>query len=150
KDWEAEKEQMLKHAQSVLFEAGNKMTGKLLEDHKREQEADRKQREEQARKITENVMKEFKTLSERVASLHTNVALSDGRVAQMWKALTVPSEAGRFAEIGLENSLKAFGLEAGRDFIMQYAVRTGSGRSLRPDAILFLPDERVMIIDSKA
>ena len=62
-----------------------------------------------------------------------------------------PSGAGFLAEITLENILKASGLEANRDFIMQYSFnQIGSNERLRPDAIVFLPGNNLLIIDSKA
>ena len=68
----------------------------------------------------------------------------------VWRSLTNPSGAGALAEVGLANTLKAFGLEQGRDFLLQYATQDEDGRRLRPDAVVFLPSNGVMVIDSKA
>ena len=68
----------------------------------------------------------------------------------VWRSLTNPSGAGALAEIGLANTLKAFGLEQGRDFQLQFTTQDEEGRRLRPDAVVFLPSNGVMVIDSKA
>ena len=63
------------------------------------------------------------------------------------RALSSPGGAGQFSEIGLENTLTSFGLMKGRDFSMQHHLEdTG----LRPDALVFLPGDAVLVIDSKA
>src|SRR5262249_54732247 len=57
--------------------------------------------------------------------------------------------AGHFAEVGLANTLKSFGLLQDRDFLLQATVQDGDARK-RPDAIVFLPGDGVLVIDSKA
>jgi DNA recombination protein RmuC len=65
------------------------------------------------------------------------------------RSLSNPAGAGQMAEIGLENSLKNLGLTKGRDFIIQYHVAQQEGKNLRPDAVIFLPQDTVMVIDCK-
>lgn len=147
RDWEVLKEQSLNAAKASVMAAGNQLSNKLLEDHKRELEASRKQSDEQTVKTTETLYKEFTQVVTQVTNLSQQMQGQRGTVDKLWKALSIPSEAGRFAEIGLENCFKAFGLEVGRDYLMQYA--TGGEDRLRPDAIVFLPQETVMVVDSK-
>ncbi|MGB1539669.1 MAG: hypothetical protein ACPG80_01805, partial [Rickettsiales bacterium] len=45
KDWETQKEESVKAAKAAILEAGGQMSSKLLEDHKREQEAHKKEQE---------------------------------------------------------------------------------------------------------
>ena len=66
------------------------------------------------------------------------------------RALTNPGGAGQMSEIGLENALKNLGLERGRDYVIQPHVTGEEGSALRPDAMVFLPNDMVMVIDSKA
>ena len=53
-------------------------------------------------------------------------------------------------ETVLENTLKSFGLTAGIDFVLQQTFGSEDGSRLRPDAIVFLPADSVLVIDSKA
>jgi len=146
-DWDNARKESVEMAKAAVMEAGGKLSNKLLEDHKRETSAQRKEQEVQARKTTEGLTKEFTRISEAVAHLNEDIKQQKTTVATVWKALSTPSEAGYFAEIGLENTLKNFGLLPGRDFTMQYATEGGK---LRPDAVVFLPQDTVLVIDSKA
>ncbi len=110
----------------------------------------KKASEEVTKKTTDHLTKEFRVITEVVASIREQSEETRSRMSKVWKSLSTPAGAGQLAEIGLENSLKNLGLEAGRDFIMQYAVSDGDGSGLRPDAVIFLPQDMVMVIDSKA
>ena len=56
---------------------------------------------------------------------------------------------GNWGEIILESILDKSGLEKGREYILQETVKDDSGKNLRPDVIIHLPDKRSIIIDSK-
>jgi DNA recombination protein RmuC len=67
------------------------------------------------------------------------------------RSLSSPVGAGQMAEIGLANTLKGFGLEAGRDYVLQATTANElTGQRLRPDALVFLPGNSVLIVDCKA
>lgn len=149
-DWEASKKETIKNAEAAVLSASGKISSKLLEDHKREMEQAKKAAEEITVKNSKNVLDRFETIVKSVASLNDQVSQNKSTVETVWRALTTPGGAGAFAEIGLENTLKHLGLEPGRDFIMQYTTRDESGRTRRPDAIVLLPGDAVMIIDSKS
>jgi len=69
----------------------------------------------------------------------------------VWRSLSSPGGSGQIAEIGLANTLKGFGLEEGKDFELQATTTDiATGRRLRPDALVFLPGSKVVVIDSKA
>ncbi|MDP6174046.1 MAG: DNA recombination protein RmuC, partial [Rhodospirillales bacterium] len=103
--------------------------------------------EELTKKTTENLLKRFEDVSKVISVLDSRVEESEEAAETVWRALSSPGGAGMFAEIGLENSLKSFGLEKGRDFLIQSQIE---GKKLRPDAILFLPGNTVLVVDSKA
>jgi DNA recombination protein RmuC len=150
-DWEKAKAESIEAAKAAALSSAKELSGKLIEDHKRENAEAKKQSEEQVRKTTEGLTQQFENIVKSVASLHDNVGEARSKVDVVYQALSTPGGAGKFAEIGLENLLKQLGLEPERDFRMQHAVAGESGqRSLRPDAVVFLPHESVMVIDSKA
>ena len=101
-------------------------------------------------KATEELFKQFQTVSNSVASLNDRVGRNDALVETVQKALSSPGGAGQFAEIGLENSLKSFGLQSGRDYIIQQTLEADDGSRVRPDAVVFLPSDSVLVIDCKA
>ncbi|HEU0071121.1 MAG TPA: DNA recombination protein RmuC [Alphaproteobacteria bacterium] len=150
-DWEATKAQMLEATKAALLASGQTMSSKLLEDHKREAEAQKKESAELVKKTTEELQGHVGKLNESVSALHGQVQQTTGRTETILRALSNPAGAGHYAEIGLENSLREFGLMAGRDFIIQHTIDGNEdGARLRPDAVVFLPGNTVLTIDSKA
>ncbi|MCL7744262.1 DNA recombination protein RmuC [Guyparkeria hydrothermalis] len=55
---------------------------------------------------------------------------------------------GNWGELILENALDRSGLRKGIDYEREVSVNTENGRS-RPDAVVYLPDNRHLIIDAK-
>lgn len=101
--------------------------------------------QQEAKQFTQHTMQEFEKLTQRVSLLQERVFENDNSVSTLWKALEQPGQVGQLSEIGLENALKAHGLTAGQDFVMQY-----SAEGKRPDAVVFLPNNHALAIDSKA
>lgn len=55
---------------------------------------------------------------------------------------------GNWGELVLENILDRSGLQAGRDYQREVSITTEQGRQ-RPDAIVYLPQDKHLIIDAK-
>lgn len=146
-DWETAKTESLQAARAAVLSTATELSSKLLEDHKRETAEARKEAEERVRKATEDLFRRMEDVTKSVAVLDRQVDATRDRMETVWKALSSPGGAGRFAEIGLENTLRSFGLEKGRDYLVQAPVE---GSRLRPDAMVLLPGDAVLVIDSKA
>ena len=87
----------------------------------------------------------------RLGPLQERDAETRQRLETVWRSLSSPAGAADFSEMGLENLLGSFGLVRDSDFKIQHTIDDPSlGRRLRPDAIVFLPSERVLVIDAKA
>ena len=83
---------------------------------------------------------ELKTLNQDMA----------GHTAALTRALKGSSKVrGDWGELILESVLRGSGLEEGVHFERQAGVRDDEGRALRPDVVVFLPDERSVVVDSK-
>lgn len=144
-EWEQAQEQMKLAAKASVMEAGQKLSSKLLEDHKRENDEAKKEAEKRVKAFQD----QFEAITKSVGAIQAQTTSNAAQVETVMRALTNPGGAGHLAEVGLENSLKNLGLEAGRDFIMQYHIAEEGG-NLRPDAVIFLPQDMVMVIDAKA
>ncbi len=143
-------QEMLISAKAALLEGGTQLSSKLLEDHKRENAESKEDAEKRIHSASETFLKQVETLANAVAALEGRIQ-ENGRVLDtVWRSLSNPSGAGQLAEVGLANTLKSFGLEQGRDFQLQFSTQDEEGRRLRPDAVVFLPSNGVMVIDSKA
>ena len=135
---------------AALFELGNDLSKQLINLHKTETEGNRKLSEETIKITAEKFNSEFERIVNMVGSLKRDIEKSQDTVDLIKNSLLSPSGAGKLAEITLENILKASGLKNGLDFSMQYNLHTENNNTLRPDAVIFLPSDNIMIIDAKA
>lgn len=70
--------------------------------------------------------------------------------SNLTKALKGDSQKqGRWGEMILEKILESSGLEKGEQYKTQDSFTLESGRRLRPDAVVYLPEKKHIIIDSK-
>lgn len=151
-DQQAAREAAVRDAQAAIMKAGGDLSTKLLEDHKRELEAAKKANDESADSKNKIFLEQVEQLKSSVANLHGQTEQSTARLSTLWQAMTSPGGAGQLAEIGLANLLKNLGLEESRDFTLQHSMegqQTGEGAK-RPDALIYLPQNGLMVIDSKA
>lgn len=137
-------------AKASVLEMGQSLSTKLLEDHKRETKLIKEEQEKITKQATEQLFTNVQVLTKEVASIQSNNKATAGQVEVVMRALTNPAGAGQLAEVGLENALKNMGLEADRDYVMQFHINVEDGGNLRPDAVIFLSQEMVVVIDSKA
>ncbi len=56
---------------------------------------------------------------------------------------------GNWGEIILESILEKSGLQKNREYKIQISQQNEDGQMLRPDVMVFLPDDRTIVIDSK-
>lgn len=150
-DFERLRAESLQAAQAAVLATAQQLSSKLLEDHKRENVEAKKEAEERVRQASEHLVRQVDEIAKAVHKLHGQVEEKGEAVDTLWRALSSPGGAGELAEIGLANTLASFGLEAGRDFLLQHVTEDEeTGRRLRPDAVVFLPGNSALVIDCKA
>jgi DNA recombination protein RmuC len=89
-------------------------------------------------------------LDERVrASGDANVSLRE-ETARLTKALSRPEIRGRYGEIQLRRVAELAGMTSYCDFSEQVSERDGDGNLLRPDMVVTLPNNRIIVVDAKA
>lgn len=138
-------------AKSASLEAAQSVSSKLLEDHKRETDAAKKASIEQTQDTSDKLTRHFKDLGDIVVALHAQLKEKGEIVDTLKRVLENPGSAGAMNEIVLDNTLKSFGLQSPRDYVLQYpAADEETGRRLRPDAVVFLPGDNALVIDCKA
>lgn len=147
---EKERQEFEKTARSSVMTIAQEVSSKLLADHKREalevKDAYKKEKQEENQKIREYLTQ----LNERLFKNEEVAQETRKQNDILWRTFSSPSSTGRLAEVGLENLLKNMGLMAGSDYAMQYTVGSGEGSGLRPDCVIKLPNNRVVVIDCKA
>ena len=145
--WE---EKFSEKAQIALSQSARNLSQQLLEEHQRESKKSTEENKKQVSETTQKLFTEFTTISEKVKSLNDDVTKNSKNVDAIEQALSNPHSMGQASEAILENTLKSFGLRPDIDFTTQNSVAGDNGGKLRPDAMVYLPNETVLVIDSKA
>jgi DNA recombination protein RmuC len=149
-------------AQNVLQRANTMFLERADETFKRHREGAQGELKELMKPIGENfdafkkrvddlekVRTEDKSLlSEQVKAIGENLHRNTAETGKLVNALTAPKGGGRWGEMTLRNVMEQAGLSAHCDFSEQVHDETEEGRQ-RPDAIIRLPGDRQIVIDSK-
>jgi DNA recombination protein RmuC len=149
-DWEATKAELLRSTRAGVIETAQQLSSKLIEDHRRETAEARAQAARETEAVTATLQAEVKALTDGVAQMKGQLSEKAEVLDTVWRALTSPGGAGHFAEIGLANTLTSFGLLLDRDFVLQPGLTDAEGQRKRPDALVFLPGNGVLVVDAKA
>jgi len=97
-------------------------------------------KESKERFSLEKVVKELQEQTNKVSAEANNLATAlKGK----------PQKRGNWGEMILERILEDSGLSKNREYFIQQSMKDEEGNLLRPDVKINLPDERVIIIDSK-
>lgn len=137
-------------AKNALNESALKQSQQLLNDYKQASEKTNQENQKKFSETNEELIKNFRDVSEKVKSLNDNVESTTKTVNTIESALSNPQSIGHASEAILDNTLKSFKLRPTIDYTTQSRVRGESDNTLRPDAMVFLPNNTVMVIDSKA
>lgn len=150
-DFETLRRESLQAAQAAMHKTALDLSSKLLEDHKRENAESKKDTEARLVALAKPLVDHAVKLDAAVAALNSQMQDKGRTIDTVMRALSSPGGAGQIAEIGLANTLKSFALEEGRDYVLQFhAPGEATGQRLRPDAVVFLPGDTVLVIDCKA
>lgn len=94
--------------------------------------------------------RERAVLAREVESLRALNQRLGAEAQQLTRALRGDSRVqGAWGEMLLERALEASGLRAGHDYSVQLVLQDETGRRPRPDVLVHLPGERLVIIDAK-
>ena len=104
-------------------------------------------------KVENNYEKEFKertSLIEQIKSLEKlNIKMSE-EANNLTKALKGDNKAqGNWGELILEKVLESSGLIKDEEYSTQYSATNENGQRIQPDVIIYLPENKHIIIDAK-
>jgi DNA recombination protein RmuC len=138
-----------------------------LEKYQEGAKSDLEKRQQAINKTVEPVGEALKTFNERVAKIEERRTETDASLQQQLKqlaesqvqlsrttgslvqALRAPQVRGQWGEMQLRRTVEMAGMINYCDFEEQASVETEDGQRLRPDMLIRLPNERVVVVDSK-
>tara|TARA_R110000868_G_scaffold119469_1_gene316364 strand:+ start:24226 stop:25614 length:1389 start_codon:yes stop_codon:yes gene_type:complete len=89
-------------------------------------------------------------LDERVKASGASSDSLKEETARLTRALSRPEIRGRYGEIQLRRVAELAGMTSYCDFTEQTSERDGDGNLLRPDMVVTLPNNRMIVVDAKA
>jgi DNA recombination protein RmuC len=99
---------------------------------------------EEYRELSERIIKEYGSVDNQLKTL-------DQQTRQLVDALKRPQPRGRWGEVQLRRLVELAGMSPYCDFDEQITIfnESAGGKYSRPDMVINLPDDRVIVIDSK-
>jgi DNA recombination protein RmuC len=90
-----------------------------------------------------SLLQSLRQLQEAQSRLHADAE-------SLARALTTDTRVqGAFGEVVLERVLETAGLTRGRDYDLQVTCTDAQGARRRPDAVVYLPGDRALVVDAK-
>ena len=101
-------------------------------------------------KINEQLNALFHKTIEQSGYMNSKIDEIGDLTKKMTNAMTSNiSDMGQMGEVILENILQDCGMTKNRDYKTQFTDHNEDGQKFRPDVVIFLPENRNIIIDSK-
>jgi DNA recombination protein RmuC len=153
----------------VLAQTGESLAQRVSESRRAEQErasGEMARRAEEIKGIVKPVEEKLGRMESEIGRLERERRQAQGELAQMVRqlsdgvgtlrqeagnlvtALKRPTTRGSWGEIQLRNVVEMAGMVAHCDFVEQSTIQTGEG-PLRPDMLVRLPGEKLVVVDSK-
>ena len=105
--------------------------------------------EDQVGKLEKDRVDAFGNLTGLIHAMRDGQEAVRAAAAQLGNSLrNGPKTRGRWGELQLRNVLEQCGLSEHTDFVTEHSIETDEGR-LRPDAIVRIPGNKLLVIDAK-
>lgn len=152
--------QQLEHAEQRLKESFDSLSGKALEQNREQLLADLRRENTNAQQAVDGLVKPIgetleklqksqTSLDTRIGDLRQNSSDLEGQTRELVNALRRgPNVRGRWGELQLQRCVELTGMLQHVDFDTQVAV-PGDGRQQRPDMVVHLPNNRIIVVDAK-
>lgn len=99
--------------------------------------------------MEKNRITAYTSIHHQVKELITAQERLKTETSTLSKALRLPAAKGRWGEVQLRRLVELAGMLPHCDFIEQAQVENVAGEKFRPDMIIYLPDDKQIVLDSK-
>ncbi|MEM7072499.1 MAG: DNA recombination protein RmuC [Pseudomonadota bacterium] len=147
---EAASQQIIDSGKIMVAETLGKLSDKLISDHKREAKTVLDQSEQNLKTHTDALNKQVTSITQMVQTMQGEARRDRHFVDTVRRAISEPQAAGQMSEALLERYLISQGLEQGRNFVLQPSLSDADQTRLRPDCLILMPDDTVLVIDCKS
>jgi len=137
----------IKNISTEMLHSNNKTTQDLTKITEQRAGEVFQKSQEATQKITEELMKKFEDASKAINYIGQKSQMHEKDLHKILDIFKSGHATGVHGEMILENTLLSCGFEHGRDFELQYSTEGGQ---YKPDAVVFLASDEVMVIDSKS
>ncbi|KAB7624027.1 DNA recombination protein RmuC [Alkalilimnicola sp. S0819] len=134
-------------AKSETFSQRNRESLDALLKPFREQMGEFKQKVEHVHVESSKQQSAMQTELKQLQNLHQQMSREANELATALKGRA--KMQGNWGEMVLENVLDRSGLRLGSDYKREVSITDEQGKRARPDAVVYLPQERHLIIDAK-
>jgi DNA recombination protein RmuC len=149
REFDEAKKQFEQYAKSAALSTANELSNKLLSDHQRAREETHKQFEQFTKLATDQLTQKQQELASTLGKVQGQVDASTNQLSVLVRAMQNPIGAGAEGEIVMNNILQQHGFTPGVDYELQVHLASDEG-VLRPDCVIYLPNQHAIIVDSKA
>jgi DNA recombination protein RmuC len=153
----------------VLAQTGDSLAQRLADQRRAEEEraaGEMARRTEEIKGAMAPVQEKLGRMESEIGRLERERTQAQGQLAEMLRTLSVgtdtlrretgnlvsalkrPSTRGSWGELQLRNVVEMAGMVAHCDFVEQATINTDEGQ-LRPDMLVRLPGEKLIVVDSK-
>ncbi|MCC7010997.1 MAG: DNA recombination protein RmuC [Planctomycetes bacterium] len=108
-----------------------------------------KRTQDELRKLETTRVEAYSSLRTQVQAMQQSNAQLSLETQRLVQALSKPTVRGRYGELQLQRVAELAGMQNYCDFALQESVRDSSGKLLKPDMVVRLPNERVIAVDAK-
>lgn len=108
-----------------------------------------KQYDSEIKRLESERQKSYGSLEKHIETLQSASSVLQKETGNLVNALRKPHVRGRWGEVTLKRVVELAGMSEYCDFTEQTTVSDEEGKRLRPDMLVRLPNERLIVVDAK-
>lgn len=142
----AQAQQAVQQQREALLKGNTQQLGDVLKPLREEMEKFRAQIERNSSRASVYQGR----LEEQIKAMYEKTQTLSADAKALTEALRGENKAqGQWGEVVLARLLEVSGLKQGTNYVLQYSAKDADDKRLQPDAVIYLPENKHLIIDAK-